>query len=364
VTGDPTIATYDRIAPAFAERTFAIDLDSARETFARRIKLNAPAERFRILDAGCGPGRDSKWFHERGFQVIGVDLSAGMLAEARRRASDIDFRQADLRQLDFPDGYFDGVWCCASLHHLPRTDVPGVLATFNRILGHGFLYVSVKQGAGEEVIESDYAPNTPRHFTYFGRSELELLFERAGFDVHEVKEQTITPGESHPWLSALGQTKLRTPLLATIGYIFDQDGRLLLSERIDGRGWNPPCGYVDPLETPDEGFLREIREETGLEAEIEQFIGVYSGPRLSRGALADPFLVLQAYTARIVGGTLTLTNEALQHGWFYPDNLPSPMSSRRHIEILQDVLAVRAGQLTPPIIRSYRRNLVPSNPQS
>src|SRR5579885_515575 len=153
---DPTIATYDHIAAEFARRNF--DLTDVRylDAFARAVAGNAPSERFRILDAGCGPGRDSKWFRERGFHVIGVDLSAGMLAEARRRVPDVEFRQADLRRLNFPDGYFDGIWCCASLLHLPRNDVPAVLASFRRLLDHGFLYVAVKVGQGEEVEERAY----------------------------------------------------------------------------------------------------------------------------------------------------------------------------------------------------------------
>ncbi|HUX87832.1 MAG TPA: bifunctional class I SAM-dependent methyltransferase/NUDIX hydrolase [Chloroflexota bacterium] len=354
MTDDPTIATYDRIAPAFADCTYGISLDPAREMFGQRIRLNARAERFRILDAGCGPGRDCKWFFERGFQVCGIDLSAGMLAEARRRVPNVEFHIADLRQLDFPDGHFDGIWCCASLLHLPLDDWPGVLASFNQLLGHGYLYLAVKQGEGEEVVESSYGAGTPRHFTYVQRPELELLLERAGFDIHEVSEGTSTAESPHPWLSFLAQTKLRTPLLASIAYIFDGDGRLLLSERVDGRGWNPPCGFVDRHEAPNEAVHREVREETGLEIELDRFIGIYTGPRTYRGVLNESHLALHAFTARCVGGVLAPTNEALQHDWFDPDHLPSPMASLHHAEILQDVLAVRSGQLTAPIVRRYR----------
>jgi len=78
-----TVATYDRVAGAYVRLNGDPRiLADARERFATAIAGAAPPEHYRILDAGCGPGRDSKWFAERGFQVVGVDLSAGMLAEA------------------------------------------------------------------------------------------------------------------------------------------------------------------------------------------------------------------------------------------------------------------------------------------
>jgi ADP-ribose pyrophosphatase YjhB (NUDIX family) len=350
-----TIRTYDRIAPAYAERNFNLAFDVEREELARAITGIAPVERFRILDAGCGPGRDSKWFHERGFQVIGVDLSQGMLAEARRRVPAVDFRQADLRGLDFPDGYFDAIWCYASLLHLPRADVPAVLANFNRLLGHGFLRLSVKAGQGEEVVDGVYGPDTPRKFTYFSRCELELLLERSGFDVHRVTEDEPTPLSPHPWLAVVAQTKLNSPLVGAVAVIFDGDGRVLLSERADGRGWNLPSGIVDADESPEEAVVRETKEETGLDVEVIRFISVGTSSRVYRGfgPAVRGNIVSHAYLCRVVGGELTLTTEALQHGWFKTDALPSPMAARRHVDLVETAVAMRHGGVPWPIARRY-----------
>lgn len=353
MSDNPTIATYDRVAAEFARRNFSHIHADHLERFARAIDGSAPAERFRILDAGCGPGRDSKWFREHGFQVIGVDLSAGMLAEARRRVPDVEFRQADLRSLDFPDGHFDGIWCCASLLHLPRHDVPVVLASFRRLLDHGFLYVAVKAGQGEEVEERGYGAGNPRSFTYFTRHELELYVERAGFEVRQVWESDPTPTARNGWLQILAQTALRQPLLGAVAVVFDDEGRVLLSERADGRGWNLPAGFVDALEGPDETVVRETREETGLEVEVERLIGIYTRPYLYKGA--EWRLITHAYLCRAIGGTLAPTKEALQHGWFPPDALPSPMSSRHHVLILDDALQGRRGELTLPMLRRIER---------
>jgi ADP-ribose pyrophosphatase YjhB (NUDIX family) len=353
---DLTIATYDRVAPLYASRWFDdTTLDPVREAFSRAIVGHAPPLHFRILDAGCGPGHASKWFHDRGFQVVGVDLSEGMLAEARRRVPSVEFRRADLRQLDFPPGYFDGIWCSAALLHLPRADVQPVLGSFNRLLGHGYLWLSVKLGEGEKVATAEYGADNPRRFTYFQRFELELYLERGGFDVHDVQEDAPTASRPRSWLSVLAQTKLRPPLLGSVAIIFDEAGRVLLSERTDGRGWNPPSGFVDADESPDEAAVRETREETGLEVVVERLVGIVTTPRTFRGR-GPPVagnIVSHAFFCRVVGGSLTLTNEALQHGWFAPDALPSPMSSRRHPDLLQAALAMREGRRTEPFIRRY-----------
>lgn len=348
---DFTIATYDRVAGEFARRHGGFDAPGERrEIFARAITEQAPPERFRVLDAGCGPGRDSQWFHERGFAVVGIDLSAGMLAEARRRVPDVEFRQGDLRALDFPSESFDGIWCNAALVHLPRGDVPRVLASFRRLLGHGFLYVSVKAGQGEEIEERGYGSGNPRFFTYFSRAELELFVERAGFEVRRVWEDEPVDGSLRGWLSVLGQTALRQPLLGAIGVILDDAGRVLLSERADGRGWNLPAGFVDALEGPSEAIVRETREETGLRVEVDRLVGIYTRPYRFKGS--EWRLVSHAFLCRVVGGALLPTKEALQHGWFRPDSLPTPLSSRHHAEILRDALRLRSGEMTLPVIRT------------
>jgi 8-oxo-dGTP diphosphatase len=278
-----------------------------------------------------------------------------MLAEARRRVPGASFARMDLRQIEYPDGFFDGIWCSAALLHLPRAALPAVLASFNRLLGHGYLWLSVKAGEGELLSEKPYGAGLGRRFTFYRRDELELALERAGFDIHDVTANSPSKAQPHPWLSILAQTKLRTPLVAAIAVIFDADGRVLLSERADGRGWNLPAGFVDASESPEEAVVRETREETGLDVEVERFIGYASSRRLPRGfgPPTEGNLVTFAYVCRAVGGSLQTTNEALQHGWFDPANLPTPMASQRHVQILNGAREVVQGRSVPPIIWRY-----------
>jgi SAM-dependent methyltransferase len=87
------------------------------------------------LDAACGTGRFAEFLAKRGHQVIGVDSSPDMLAYARRRVPDGEFRIGELDQLPLPDDCVDIVVCALALVHVPRLEP--VLAEFARVLRPG-----------------------------------------------------------------------------------------------------------------------------------------------------------------------------------------------------------------------------------
>lgn len=88
----------------------------------------------KILDLGCGVGQDSKYFFSKGYSVIGIDFSEEMLKIAKS-GSDIDFILQDMRNLQFEDGSFDGVWASSSLFtHLEKDERREVLQKISRIL--------------------------------------------------------------------------------------------------------------------------------------------------------------------------------------------------------------------------------------
>jgi ADP-ribose pyrophosphatase YjhB (NUDIX family) len=96
-----------------------------------------------------------------------------------------------------------------------------------------------------------------------------------------------------------------------------RDGRLLLNRRAIEPGlgsWSFPSGYVNRGEQLEEAAAREVLEETGLEVEIEDLLGVYS----ERG---NP-VVLVVYTAARFAGEAAAGPEVSEVGWFTPDDLP------------------------------------------
>jgi ubiquinone/menaquinone biosynthesis C-methylase UbiE len=185
-----TIKVYDRVAVDYAKQIAGHAPQKQRLNFVSQLK---PGDK--ILEAGCGPGRDSKFFADHGLKVTGVDLSEKLLEIARIAAPTTEFIKQDLRKLDFQDESFAGIWACASLIHLKRNEIPSVLSDFYRFLKpNGLLFVHVKKGEGEvEKIEPSI-PGAKRFFTLFSQPEMEKLISDAGFKILESYEYK---GSSH-----------------------------------------------------------------------------------------------------------------------------------------------------------------------
>ena len=109
-----TLAWYSMHAEDFATQTARSDLRPFHDRFLRHVKLNG-----RILDAGCGVGRDTVAFADRGYEVVAFDASEELVSLARGHVGP----RATVHQMRFEDvawkGEFDGIWACASLLHVP-----------------------------------------------------------------------------------------------------------------------------------------------------------------------------------------------------------------------------------------------------
>lgn len=143
-----------------------------------------------ILDAGCGPGRDSKYFSEKGYSVTGIDLSEKFLKIARSKVQFTNFIKMDLRKLGFANESFDGIWCCASLLHILKNQAKQTLIGFYKVLkSEGILFLSVKEGYGEKFLVNDDYKKIPRFYSLYQQKELENLVEEAGFKIMNSKKE-------------------------------------------------------------------------------------------------------------------------------------------------------------------------------
>ncbi|WP_420627921.1 NUDIX hydrolase N-terminal domain-containing protein [Candidatus Leptofilum sp.] len=98
-----------------------------------------------------------------------------------------------------------------------------------------------------------------------------------------------------------------TPKVGADAAIFNEKGEILLMERADGSGWCLPCGWVEANERPIDAAIREVREETGLEVEVTQFVGVFT--RKASAKNGPHTMVAVVHLCKIVGGELQLSHE-------------------------------------------------------
>ena len=134
-----TIAAYDRAAKAFADDWHGQDAPTDMQRLLRRYFAPGPT-----ADIGCGSGRDVAWLAAQGFDVVGYDPSAGLIAEARRRYPALRFALAALPGLDgIADASFANLLCETVLMHLPPGELGATLDALMRVLRpRGTLYLS------------------------------------------------------------------------------------------------------------------------------------------------------------------------------------------------------------------------------
>jgi SAM-dependent methyltransferase len=118
---DDTLAYYATHAKQYAAWTQSIDITHLWDKLGNYLSQGA-----RILDLGCGAGRDLKELDERGFFPIGLDFSREFLAEAKGYKAQI-LVCADMKSIPFADESFQCVWSIASMLHLARRDVRAAL---------------------------------------------------------------------------------------------------------------------------------------------------------------------------------------------------------------------------------------------
>ncbi|MBM1170349.1 class I SAM-dependent methyltransferase [Microvirga arabica] len=190
-----SVEFYNLNAGSFFALTVAADMSEAQNRFLCHVPKAG-----RILDAGCGSGRDAKAFVERGYEVEAFDASAEMVRMSSEH-SGLPVRQMTFEQVDW-DNHFDGIWASASLLHVPRSDLSRIIAKLRRALKpEGILYLSFKYGMDDREKDG-------RRFTDMNEEALQTELRRAG-DLNLIEiwtSEDVRPGRTgERWLSALSR---------------------------------------------------------------------------------------------------------------------------------------------------------------
>lgn len=119
-------------------------------------------------------------------------------------------------------------------------------------------------------------------------------------------------------------------IIGAFGIIFDERKRVLLVHRRDYDLWNLPGGTLEDFESPKNAVIREVKEETGLDVEVFNLLGIYN--KENKNDMAFSFL------CKVVGGEITLNDEANKIEYFEVDKLPTN-SVPKQVERIKDALS-------------------------
>ena len=190
---DKTIEYYNQNADMFAQGTRLVDFMVVQERFRKMLPVGS-----RILDFGCGSGRDTKYFLEKGYRVEATDGSS----ELCKLAS--DFTGIEVKEMLFQDldarGKYEGIWACSSILHLSKRELlPVIRKMCDALKDNGVIYTSFKYGDFE-------GERNGRYFTDF----TEATFDKFIKVIQEltIEEEWITsdvrPGRGEEkWLNLI-----------------------------------------------------------------------------------------------------------------------------------------------------------------
>jgi len=193
-------AYYDANAETFFADSVATEAAHLHARFLPHVARGG-----RILDAGCGSGRDARAFLEAGYAVEAFDGSV----EMARRASihtGLPVRHMRFDEVEWT-GEFDGIWACASLLHVARADLPATMARLVRALKPGgVMFASFKEGDRERE-------QGGRRFTDLTEAALSSLLTGLGMEVIGLLSNADgRPGrEGERWVSAVGRKRSVSP---------------------------------------------------------------------------------------------------------------------------------------------------------
>ncbi len=185
-----TIETYDDMA-----QTWSANHSTTRFWGLEMDRFQSYLPQGRVLEIGCGGGRDAQELIALGYRYVGIDISAGFLTQARLNNPLALFLRMSAYDLAFKENSFAGFWASAVLLHLPKNRVRQALEELHRVTRpKGVGFISVKEGQGEGLIDQ-------RFFAFYSQEEFASLLKTNGFGI--LKQDIKKMSEKTTWLTFL-----------------------------------------------------------------------------------------------------------------------------------------------------------------
>ncbi|GGM03336.1 tellurite resistance [Streptomyces cinereus] len=147
-----TLNYYQNHAKDFFEQTLNVNMQNIYQLFLEHLPKTPLRNQQKILDVGCGSGRDSVFFANQGFEVVAIDGSQNLIDLAKETDTRIDWQCLRFDEIAKQSwqNHFTGIWACASLLHVPFDDLSKILNELITCLTpNGVLYASFKYGDSE-----------------------------------------------------------------------------------------------------------------------------------------------------------------------------------------------------------------------
>ncbi|MBN8637733.1 MAG: class I SAM-dependent methyltransferase [Anaerolineae bacterium] len=190
-----TQSSYDRVAEEYARRVYG---ELAGKPLDRKLLdwlIEKVDGRGVIADIGCGPGQIARYLSDHGAAACGVDLSPGMLAQARTLNPDLEFTQADMRTLEgIADGAYAGISAFYSIIHVPEDELVQAFTSFKRVLQpDGVVLLAFHLGAEIKHLDEWWGEPVSVDFIFYSRETIKQKLTEAGFTVEEALERDPYP---------------------------------------------------------------------------------------------------------------------------------------------------------------------------
>ncbi len=191
--------SYDRLAEEYTRR-ISDELQHKpldRELLDRFAKQTQG--RGEVCDMGCGPGHVARYLRNAGASVFGLDLSPGMVEQARKLNPGIRFREGNMMSLDLADETLAGIAAFYAIVNIPRQSLPVVFGEIHRVLSSdGLLLLGFH--AGDEVIREEelWGQKISMNFLFFQPAEIKLGLEAASLTIEQIIEREPYPDVEYP----------------------------------------------------------------------------------------------------------------------------------------------------------------------